>query len=92
MIDRFEHKGLKVLFTKGVVRAIRANHSVRLGDQLTALHSAISLADMNIPGWKLHQIKAPTNNHWAVEVSEGWRIVFKLEAGNACVVSYEDIH
>ena len=32
------------------------------------------------------------HGHWAIDVSSNWRIVFKFEDGDACVVNYEDYH
>jgi proteic killer suppression protein len=40
----------------------------------------------------LHELKGKLKGLWAVDVSGNWRIVFKLEDGNAFVVNYEDYH
>ena len=92
MIKSFKHKGLEKFFTKGVKAGIRADHAVKISDQLTALHTAMSVEDMDIPGWRLNPLKGRMKNHWAVDVNRNWRIVFKLEDGDAYVVNYEDYH
>ena len=92
MIKSFEHKGLERFFTKGTKSGIRASHAIKLGDQLTALHTAISIEDMDIPGWRLHPLKGKLKGLWSVTVNKNWRIVFKFEDGHAYVVNYEDYH
>ncbi len=92
MIKSFKHKGLEKFFIKGIKAGISANHAEKLGDQLTALHTAVCVEDMDIPGWRLHQLKGKLKNHWAIDVNKNWRIVFKFEDGHAYVVNYEDYH
>lgn len=92
MIKSFEHKGLEKLFTKDVKTGVRVEHISSINDQLTALHTAMSIEDMNIPGWQLHQLKGNFKALWAVTVRENWRIVFRFENGDVYIVNYEDCH
>ena len=57
MIKSFEHKGLEKFFTRGGKSGIQTSHAVKLNDQLTALHTASNVDDMDVPGWRLHQLK-----------------------------------
>jgi len=92
MFKSFKHKGLEKLFTKGIKSGVQAAHVQKLIDQLSALHTATSIEDMDIPGWRLHSLKGDRKGMWAVDVNKNWRVVFYFENGNAFVVNYEDYH
>lgn len=92
MIKSFKHKGLEKLFTKGIASGVRADHVRKLKDQLTALHTATILEDMDIPGWRLHCLSGDRQGEWAIYVNKNWRVVFRFENGNAYIVNYEDYH
>lgn len=92
MIKSFKHKGIEKLFTKGIKSGVQADHVVKLIDQLTALHTAMTIEDMDIPGWRLHELKGNLKSHWSITVNKNWRIVFRFENGDAYVVNYEDYH
>ena len=92
MIKSFKHKGLKIFFTTGSTAGINPNHATRLEDRLQALHTAMSIEDMDIPGWKLHPLKVDHAGLWAVTISGNWRMVFQFKDGHAHVVNYEDYH
>jgi len=57
MIKAFRHKGLKRFFDTGSVAGIQPHHTKRLRMQLVALDTAITIEDMEIPGFKLHLIE-----------------------------------
>jgi len=92
MIKTFKHRGLKRFFEFGTTSGIRAAHSAKILDRLTFLHTATCVEDMDIPGYRLHELKGKMAHHWAVDVSGNWRIVFKFEDGDAYVVNSEDYH
>jgi proteic killer suppression protein len=92
MIKSFNHKGLKRFFTTGSTAGINSEHAARLEDRLQALHTAVVIDDMDLPGWKLHPLKGDRLELWAVNVSGNWRVVFKFVDGQAYVVNYEDYH
>ncbi len=92
MIKSFKHKGLERFFTTGRAAGIQQDHKARLEERLTALHTAFSVDDMDIPGWNLHALKGDRKGQWAISVSGNWRIVFEFVDGHAYVVNYEDYH
>ncbi|MEW5892521.1 MAG: type II toxin-antitoxin system RelE/ParE family toxin, partial [Pseudomonadota bacterium] len=53
MIQSFRHKGLKNFFESGSVAGIRPPHAPRLRMMLTALDTAQTIEDMDIPGFRL---------------------------------------
>lgn len=92
MIKSFKHKGLEKFFTTGDTSGIQAAHATKIRDRLAFLHSAIIIEDMDIPGYRLHELKGKLRGLWAIDVSKNWRIVFRFEDGDAYVVNYEDYH
>lgn len=92
MIKSFRHKGLKKYFESGVVSGIQPHHSKRLRMLLAALDSALSIKDMDIPGFRLHQLKGSVGGRWSVWVNGNWRVTFDFIDGHAYVLDYEDYH
>ena len=92
MIKSFRHKGLEVFFMTGSLKGIQATHAKRLRMQLAALDTATEIEDMNIPGYRLHELKGDRKGVWSMTVSGNWRLTFTFENGNAEIVNYEDYH
>ena len=72
--------------------AIQPRHAKRLRMLLTALDTAQSIEDMNIPGLRLHRLKGAEGGRWSVWVNGNWRLTFEFEAGHANNLAYEDYH
>lgn len=92
MIKPFKYKGLRRLYETGNAAGVEANHSKRLRMQLTALDTAQSIDDMDIPGFRLHPLKGQMRGRWAISVNGNWRITFEFRDGNAYVLDCEDYH
>lgn len=92
MIKTFRHKGLGQLFETGRSRAISADLTRRLTRQLDFLNRAISPADMNLPGYRLHELKGERKGTWSVTVSGNWRLTFSFQDRDAFDVDLEDYH
>ncbi len=86
------HKGLEAFFADGSKAGIQPAHAARLKRQLAQLDQAALPRDMNVPGWKLHPLKGQLVGHWAVWVNGNWRMTFKFDGVDACVVDYQDYH
>ncbi len=69
-------------------------HLDRINEILTLLNAAVSIQDVNVPGYALHQLKGNLKGHWAVKVSENWRITFRFIGKNIEVldVNYIDYY
>ena len=65
-------------------------HVERLRDILAALDLSRGPEGMNLPGFRLHELKGPLKGHWAVSVSGNWRVTFRFEDGAAVDVDYLD--
>jgi len=92
MIQSFRHKGLARFYKSGSVAGIQPNHAKRLRMLLAALDTAVSIQDMDVPGFRLHQLKGKDAVRWSVRVSGNWRLTFEFREGQAHVIDYEDYH
>ncbi len=92
MIKSFKHKGLEKFFLNGTTAGIQAKHQKKLRMQLTAVHTAQSVGDIDIPGWRLHPLGGQRKDVWSITVNGNWRITFKFQDGNAYILNYEDYH
>ena len=57
MIRSIRHKGLKRLYEDDDRRGVRAEHLTKLQDILARLDAARSIADIDLPGFRLHALK-----------------------------------
>ncbi len=92
MIRNFRHRGLQAFFETGSVRGINAQWGRRLLVRLTALDAAETTEEMDVPGWRLHELSGERRGTWAVNVTGNWRLTFRFENGDACDVDLEDYH
>jgi len=92
MIRSIRHKGLAFFYATGSVAGIQPNHAKRLRMLLAALDTAMSIQDMDVPGFRLHRLKGKDADRWSVRVSGNWRLTFEFNDGQAQVVDYEDYH
>ena len=92
MIKSFKHKGLEKFFETGSTRGIQTKHSTKLRMQLSALDTAQTIEDLDVPGYRLHSLKGTRKGLWSITVNGNWRVTFKFTDGNAYIVNYEDYH
>ncbi|PCI71997.1 MAG: peptidase [Kangiella sp.] len=91
-IKSFRHKGLERFFVSGTTRGINPRHARKLENRLDRLDAAITPEDMNLPGYRLHQLEPRNVGRWAVDISGAWRVTFEFEGSDAIVVDYEQYH
>ncbi len=92
MIASIRHKGLKRLYEDDDPRGVKAEHVEKLLDILARLDAAGIIADMDLPGFKLHPLKGDRKGFWAVTVRANWRVIFRFDDGEAQDVDYIDYH
>ncbi len=92
MIKSFKHKGLEKFYESGSTKGIQANHAKKLRMQLAALGTAQCVDDMDIPGYRLHQLTGDRRGIWTITVNANWRLTFEFEEGNVYILNYEDYH
>ncbi len=92
MIRSIRHKGLKRLYEDDDRRGIAGEHVQRLRDILARLDASTTIADMDLPGFRLHPLKGELKGFWAVTVRANWRVIFRFAEGEALDVDYVDYH
>lgn len=92
MIISFRHKGLEAFYTSGTTKGIQAAHAAKLGRILGLLDVATILADVDLPGFKLHPLKGNLKGYWSVWVNGNWRITFRFVGADVELVDYQDYH
>ena len=92
MIRSIRHKGLKRLHDEDDPRGVIAQHAVKLRDILARLDAAGTVTDMDVPGFRLHELKGSMKGFWAVTVRANWRVIFRYADGDALDVDYVDYH
>lgn len=92
MIRSWKHKGLKKFFETGSTQSIQPKHASRLKIQLFLLHAAHKPTDMNLAGYRFHELKGDRQGFYSITVNGNWRITFSFEENDAILVNYEDYH
>ena len=92
MILGFRHKGLRLLYEQGDRRKVSAEQADKIERILARLDQAGEVADMDLPGFRLHPLEGDLAGLWAVTVSGNWRIVFRFADGHASDVDLVDYH
>ena len=59
---------------------------------LAALNTAQAVADMDVPGFRLHLLKGLEKGRWSIWVNAHWRLTFEFRDGQVYVLDYEDYH
>jgi len=92
MIISFQHKGLRLFYETGSTRGIRADHAKRLARMLTFMDRAMAPEDLDLPGWRLHELKGDRKDFWSLSVSGNWRVIFRFTGTDIELVDYLDYH
>jgi len=92
LIKSFKHKGIQRLFLYNDHGKINPDHALKLVRILDRLDASVTPQDMNLPGYKLHELKGKEKGTWSVWVSGNWRITFQFEGNDATNVDYIDYH
>jgi proteic killer suppression protein len=92
MIHTFKSKSLKLFFEHNDASKLQAHQIEKIRLILYRLDEAKNVADLNIVGWGLHQLKGSLGGFWSVKVNGNYRIIFQFEDGDAFDVDYIDYH
>jgi len=92
MIRSIRHKRLKRLYDEDDARGVFAEHVNKLRNILARLDAAKVIADMDLPGFRLHPLKGELAGFWAVTVRANWRVIFRFAGGDAFDLDYVDYH
>ena len=92
LIKTFKNKDLKDLFELGTSSKIQKAQHTRINNRLSALDSATSLKDLDLPGFKTHPLQGFNPTRYAISVNGAWRITFEYSGGDAYNVDLEQYH
>jgi len=92
MIARFRHKGLERLFVSGDPSGVNPQFAAKLRRMLILLDRSKDPSGLNLPGYRLHQLRGDRRGQWAVWVSGNWRLVFAFAGEHATDVDLLDYH
>lgn len=87
-----KHSGLRRYFERGDARKLHAEHVVRIRQILELLDGLDALGGLSESTYRLHPLKGDRQGFWSVRVDRTWRIVFRIEGGDACEVDLVDYH
>lgn len=69
MIQRFRHKGLERLFTRGDASGVNPQFAAKQRRMLILLDRGKDPSALNLPGYRLHPLRGGRGGQWAVSVS-----------------------
>ena len=92
MIRSFRDRGLREFFETGNPRRLSVQNPTRIRRILLALNDATRPEDMNLPGFRFHQLVGRDKGRYAVNASGNWRITFGWSEDDAIDVDLEDYH
>jgi proteic killer suppression protein len=92
VIRSIRHKGLRRFHATGSTAGIQPSHARKLRMQLAALETAITIENMNLPGFRLHPLVGAERGRWSIWVNGNWSLTFEFHDGNVYVLDYEDYH
>jgi proteic killer suppression protein len=83
VIVSVKHQGLKRLYQRGDRSQIRQDLLAKVENILALLDAATAPQALDLPGYRLDQLKGERKEFWAVTVRANWRIIFRFEDGDA---------
>jgi proteic killer suppression protein len=92
-IRTFRHKGLRRLHETGDGRGVASTLLTRIVDILGIIEAAPNVTRIaTFPGLRVHRLKGDLAAFWSVSVSGNWRIIFRVDAGEAFDLDLLDYH
>ncbi|MDE2938298.1 MAG: type II toxin-antitoxin system RelE/ParE family toxin [Chloroflexota bacterium] len=92
MIRSFRHRGLRRLYERGDTSRIGADLLDRVALALADLDAASQQSEVDLPGYRLHQLRGDRRGLWSISLTSNWRVTFRFEAGDVYDVDLIDYH
>ena len=92
MIRTWKHKGLRELFETGRTRRVEQQYQARCRDILQKLNVAATVRDLDLPGYRLHNLAPTRPATMTIRAYGAWRVTFIFSEGNAYDVDLEQYH
>jgi proteic killer suppression protein len=91
-ITSFKHKGLEAFYKTGSHKGINADHTKKLALIFESIKSANDIDALNIPAFRLHQLKGDRAGVWSITIRANWRLTFMINGNDCHLLDYEDYH
>jgi proteic killer suppression protein len=83
---------LRRLYEDDDRRELNPQHVDKIARVLARLDVATRPEQLDLPGFRLHQLKGELAGYWSITVRANWRIIFRFEEGDATDVDLVDYH
>ena len=64
----------------------------RVALALADLDEACMPSDVDLPGYRLHELKGKLEGYWSISISGNWRMTFRFEDGDVHDIDLTDYH
>jgi proteic killer suppression protein len=71
---------------------LNPQHADKIQRVLARLDVATRPEQLDLRGFRLHQLRGELAGYWSITVRANWRIVFRFEEGDATDVDLVDYH
>ena len=91
----FAHKGLKELYTEGIVKGVPPDSANKLRKMLAFLDNMQNAEELrSLPSWKAHILTGDRRGTWSLSVTANRRLTFRINATEQeiCDLDLEDYH
>ena len=78
------------MYERGDVSRVRSDLTGRVALALADLDDARKPSDLDLPGYRLHPLKGDLKGYWSISISGNWRVIFRIEDGDAYDVDLTD--
>lgn len=92
MIRSFKDKGLARFAANGDPSRLSVQNAAKVARMLNALNAASRPRDMDVPGWRFHELTGKRKGDYSVTVTGNWRLTFGWDGEDAVDVNLEDYH
>ena len=81
-----------MFYIKGSLKGIPAQFASRIERILDRLDATQVPNDMDLPGYKFHELRGSRKGVFTVSVSSNWRLSFEFKDSDVVNVDMEDYH
>lgn len=92
MITHFADRRLQAFHLRGDGRRLPPHLLPRLGVVLDRMDDAGAPQDLDLPGYRLHQLSGELAGFWSIRISGNWRLIFQFDGGDIVDVRFVDYH
>ena len=92
MIKSFRSKALRLFAETGDARKLSVENHARVRRILAQVDKASEPDELDLPGYRFHELKGDRRGTYAVNASGNYRITFRWDGQDAVDVGLEDYH